>query len=172
MLSFLQKKNPNIPNIAEKLFPPQTRNLAQARGFWDLVFTEYPTLTCLYSKTPISKNDYTIDHFIPWRFVTHDLLWNLIPTPRFVNSAKSDSLPSLEIYFDNFASIQQKAFKIIFQKGKLRLLEDYSNLYYCELKDIYEMSGKEFKDRLYTTIAPLKQIAENTGFESNWVFQK
>ena len=54
----------------------------------------------------------------------------------------------------------------------MKLLEDYSNLYQCELKEIYEMSENKFKDKLYSTVAPLTQIAENMGFESRWIYQK
>ena len=49
------------------------------------------------------------------------------------------------------------------------MLEDYSNLYRCDLNTIYEMSEQRFKDRFYTRIAPLVQTAENMGFESEWV---
>ncbi len=171
LLSYLQKNNPTVPNIAGKLFAPQTRNLTRARKFWDMVFDEYLNLSCIYSDSLITKSDYSIDHFIPWRFVTHDLYWNLIPTPKFINSSKSDSLPSLEKYFDKFAKTQHQAFKIIFKRKQMKLLEDYSNICHCELIDIYEMSEQNFKERLYSSIAPLTQIAENIGFETNWIFK-
>lgn len=168
LLKYLQKNNPNVPNIADKLFAPQTRNLSKAKNFWNLVFDEFQEFTCIYSQSLISRSDYSIDHFIPWRFITHDLLWNLIPVQKFINSAKSDSLPSLEKYFNKFAQVQYKAFKIVFRKNKMKMLEDYSNLYLNELKDIYKMSEEEFKNQLYSSIAPLVQIAENMGFEPNW----
>jgi len=78
LLVYLQKNNPNVPNISEKLFYPQTRNLYRARNFWNLVFSEKNKLTCIYSEVSLTGANYTIDHFIPWRFVTHDLLWNLV----------------------------------------------------------------------------------------------
>lgn len=171
LLHYLQKNNPNVPNLAEKLFAPQSRNLNRARNFWNLVINECKNFNCIYSKIPVSENDYSIDHFIPWRFVTHDQLWNLIPVPKFVNSSKSDFLPSLDNYFDRFARIQRQAFRIVFEKNRMKLLEDYTNLYQCELQAIYEMSENTFKVRLYSTIAPLIQIAENMGFESSWTFR-
>lgn len=171
LLKYLQKNNPNVPNISGKLFPPQVRNLTRARKFWDIVLSECKNMSCIYSEALITRNDYSIDHFIPWRFVTHDLNWNLIPTPKFINSSKSDFLPSLEQYFHKFASAQHQAFKIIFRKNFMKLLEDYSNMFHCELRVIYEMPEQDFRDKLYSTIAPLTQIAQNMGFETNWIFR-
>jgi len=171
LLNYLQKNNPNVPNISEKLFAPQARNLNTARTFWRIVLEDFPDASCIYSGAPIATTSYSLDHFIPWKFVTHDLFWNLVPVPKAVNSAKSDSLPSLKAYFDKFAHIQRKAFRIMFQKDKIKLLEDYSNLYKCELRDIYDMPEQNFKDQLYSNIAPLIQIAKNMGFEPCWRFK-
>ncbi len=103
LLLYLQKKIPNGPNIAQKLFPPRFRQLIKARNFWDIAISEKIISKCIYSDLKINKNDYSIDHFIPWSFVTHDQLWNLIPVPQKINSAKSDSLPSLERYSKKFS---------------------------------------------------------------------
>jgi len=37
--------------------------------------------------------NFDIDHFIPWSFVTHDQLWNLAPIEKSLNSSKSNKLP-------------------------------------------------------------------------------
>ena len=70
-------------------------------------------------------NKFTIDHFLPWRFVTHDLLWNLVPTPKDINSAKSDRLPDLGRYFDSFAQLQFDAVQAVATTASAGLLEDY-----------------------------------------------
>ncbi|MFO7585650.1 MAG: HNH endonuclease domain-containing protein [Anaerolineales bacterium] len=44
------------------------------------------------------KGAYSLDHFLPWRYVAHDLLWNILPASKSVNSSKSDSLPHLPRY--------------------------------------------------------------------------
>ncbi len=172
LLNYLQKNNSNVPNIAEKLFAPNVRSLNAARKYWDLILSEYGEFRCIYSHTQISEGEFSIDHFVPWRFVTHDLLWNLVPVPNFVNSAKSDSLPAIDKYFDKFANVQYESFRIGFRKNKTKMLEDYANLYQRALKEIYEMPKETFAERLRSTISPLIQIAENMGFESGWVFKQ
>ena len=67
--------------------------------------------------------------------------------------------------------MQRQAFRIVFEKNRMKLLEDYANLYQCELRAIYEMPENRFKAKLYSAVAPLIQIAENMGFESSWTFK-
>lgn len=168
MVNFLQKRNPNIPNIGEKLFwVPEKRDLKKARKFWNIVFDSKP-INCIYSGQSISGTDYSIDHFIPWSFVTHDLLWNLIPIQKNTNSSKSNNLPALDIYFENFAKMQFEAYHVIYPKQK-KLLEDYVLLFDEEIDKIALLSNSEFSEKLYNQIAPLTQIAANSGFSSNWI---
>ncbi len=172
LVSYLQKNNPNVPNLSEKLFAPKARDLSRARIFWKIVLSEQPQFVCIYSNVPVSAEKFSIDHFIPWRFVTHDLLWNLIPTLKFINSAKSDCIPSLDVYFDRFAKIQHLAFLTVYQTRKMKLLEDYSFLFRKELKAVKNLSEVEFKNTLRSVLEPLVQIAANMGYESNWVYKK
>jgi hypothetical protein len=44
------------------------------------------------------RPDYDLDHFLPWSFVTHDLIWNLTPAPRSINIQKSAAVPKLALY--------------------------------------------------------------------------
>lgn len=171
LLNYLQKNNPNVPNIADKLFAPESRDMSRARKFWSLFFKTHSNITCIYSNIPLTGEEFSIDHFLPWKFVTHDLLWNLVPVPKFINSSKSDSLPSLLKYFEGFAKLQYDAFRTVYQAKRFKWLEDYSNLYQCELDSIFIMSFERFKKRLRSTIVPLVQIAQNMGYESNWVFK-
>src|SRR5262249_26776775 len=106
LLQYLQKNNPNVPNIARKIFEPKQRELKQARIFWDMVFNQLELIQCIYSNQVIQKNQFSLDHFLPWSFVTHDSLWNIIPTQKSVNSAKGDNLPDMKLYFDSFAQLQ------------------------------------------------------------------
>ena len=50
-------------------------------------------------------SDYAVEHFLPYAFVSHDLMWNLIPADRSFNSSKSDKLPPLERYFEPYYDI-------------------------------------------------------------------
>lgn len=50
-----------------------------------------------YTGNPISYNDISIDHVIPWSFMYSDDIWNLVITSKSINSSKSNSIPSKEI---------------------------------------------------------------------------
>jgi len=113
----------------------------------------------------LTVGNYAVEHFIPYAFVSHDLIWNLIPADKSFNSSKSDKLPLLDKYFDPFFFLQESAIKIVKEKNpKNKLLEDYLTIF----SDLEESSGlseyftkEKFKDRLQ----PLITIASNNGFE-------
>jgi 5-methylcytosine-specific restriction endonuclease McrA len=172
LLGYLRDKNPNVPNIAEKLLRPQARKLGGTpRKFWNLALDAHSDLRCPYSGAPLEKGAYDIDHFVPWSFVTHDLLWNLAPTAEAANRSKSDALPDLDAYFDHFAALQRAGFEAAFAEYKERWLEDYALLFGDELSVIHAMDESDFHDRLHERITPLMQIAANTGFPTNWTYQ-
>ncbi|MBP7042333.1 MAG: HNH endonuclease [Chloroflexi bacterium] len=169
LLNYLQKNNPNVPNIAAKLFEPETRNLNASRRFWQQAFDAMGTICCIYSGQAMSKAAFSLDHFLPWSFVAHDLLWNLIPTPKNVNSAKSDQLPDFALHFGPFARLQYDAFQAIATPQKERALEDYVLLFKRpSIRDIQTMPFDDFQQTLRDTIAPQIQIARNMGFTADW----
>ena len=164
---FLQKRNPNIPDIANKIIKPAQRSsLSKQRKFWNVVFDELENIKCIYTGKILTKDDFDLDHFIPWSFVSHNQLWNLIPVDGNINSSKSNKLPRLDIYFEPFVNIQYKAFQIFSEKSiKSKMLEDYLFLG-TDIPNIKNTSYKIFKDRYYKTLSPLIQIANNSGFET------
>ena len=169
LVNYLQKHNPNVPNIAGKLFRPEHRELKQARAYWSLVLQSVGQVRCIYSHQPIFPNDYSLDHFLPWSFVAHDLLWNIIPTPRSVNSSKGDLLPDIDRYFDAFARLQYESIQIVASSKHLRLLEDYLLLLKCvSVRQLLETPFADFQKVLYDTIVPQAQIARNMGFQGDW----
>lgn len=174
LLKFLQKRNANVPNIANKLFPPPKRApLTTARKFWDLAYIESAELSnCIFSKQSLLENKFDVDHFIPWSFVAHDQLWNLIPIAPAVNSSKSNHLPDLNTYFSMYAHQHFSAFQIAFHQEKKTWLEDYSLLFNQETESIAYMQESQFTRILSEHISPLQQIAANAGFSSNWIYSK
>lgn len=170
--NYLQKHNPNVPNIAAKLFQPEERDLRESRLFWQDVFKVVGTIRCIYSGVIMEKRAYSLDHFLPWRFVTHDLLWNIIPTPNNINSAKSDRLPYFPLYFEPFARLQYDAFQVVANLQKERLLEDYTLLFKKQsANEVQELPFEVFKSTLHDTIAPQLQIARNMGFVGDWSYK-
>lgn len=157
---FLQAKNPNVPDIPNKLIKPAVRNslTEQRKKFWDIVLNELGTVKCIYTEEELTVGNYAVEHFIPYNFVSHDLIWNLIPADKRFNSSKSDKLPPLERYFDPFFELQYKAIEIVSIKTpKNKLLEDYLTIF----PDLKNFTKDKFKER----IQPLITIASNNGFE-------
>lgn len=173
LLEYLQKNNPNVPNIPRKIFEPKQRELKQARIFWDIALDELGLVQCIYSNQAIQKYQISLDHFLPWSFVAHDFLWNIIPTEKGVNSAKGDNLPDIKLYFDPFSKLQYNAFQAVFNPKKVKNFEDYTLLFKKdEVTEIKSLSFAEFRETLYNTVIPQIQIAKNMGFTANWRYFK
>ncbi len=186
LICFLQKRNPNVPAIPFKLEAPVHRNLKSPTEYWKLVSKEIGVKD-IYTGQMMNEENFekygvmSIDHFIPWSFVLHDELWNLIPTFKNINSRKSDNLPDLDMYFNDFCELQFKSFDFMRKNEKGRkILEDYNNInldmrFNKETK-LYEPIKKEiFISSIEQTIKPLYQIAYNQGFniwENNFIDYK
>lgn len=101
---YLQTKNPNVPDIPNKLIKLPVRKALnqQRKNFWDIVIRELGSVECIYTNKNLIIGDYAVEHFIPYAFVSHDLIWNLIPADRSFNSIKRQ------------ASIFRQAFQLLF----------------------------------------------------------
>lgn len=171
LVKFLQRKNPNVPSISEKLFQPESRLLKSARIYWNTYLESNKSVKCIYSDEIICMNEYSIDHFLPWSFVAHDQLWNLVPVPKRINSSKGDSLPSIQ-YLEKFAEIQFDAFHIAKLTLKEKTLEDFTILFNEGILDIAQFDKSKFIRILLENIKPSMQIATNMGFTTNWSWRK
>lgn len=174
LLLYLQKRNPNTPNIALKLDPPGQRDLTDAKKFWKKAIKHHGGKH-IYSKEIIQVNELSIDHFMPWSFVLHDELWNLCPTTKSINSQKSDGIPKLEVYFDGFCECQAFAIATMKQQKEHKLLEDYFSIgddeWVHHLKYSSEIPIEMIQKNLRKTIVPIHQIAINQGFRL-WEYSK
>ncbi|MFN5883821.1 MAG: HNH endonuclease domain-containing protein, partial [Bacteroidota bacterium] len=54
---------------------------------------EVGSIQCIYTNNDLVIGNYAVEHFVPYSFVSHDLMWNLIPADTSFNSSKSDKLP-------------------------------------------------------------------------------
>ncbi|AYL94265.1 HNH endonuclease domain-containing protein [Mucilaginibacter celer] len=156
---YLQAKNPNVPDIPSKLIKlPVRKALTEQRKFWDIVLAELGGVNCIYTNRKLAVGDYAVEHFLPYAFVSHDLMWNLIPADRSFNSWKSDKLPPLETYFEPYFNLQQTALEVIrFKVPKHKLLEDYLTI----VPDVALFD----RQRVYEQLQPMATIARNNGFE-------
>jgi hypothetical protein len=96
---------------------------------------------------------------VPYSFVSHDLIWNLIPADASFNSSKSNKLPQLDKYFKPFFQTQKIALEIVARKKpRSKILEEYLTIYPDYRLDFSEKRFNEI-------ISPLISIASNNGFE-------
>ncbi len=167
LTNFLQVRNPNVPNIPNKLIKKEERNsLSAQRKFWNIAINAGLEVRCLYTNKLLVEREYDLDHFIPWSFVSHDLLWNLMPADSSINSSKSNKLPDLNLYLPKLAETHQAALRINLEKGKQdKLLEDYLSLGFTP-QEIVQMNQERLLDCFSQTFTPMNQIALNMGFES------
>ena len=164
---FLQARNPNVPAIPNKLIRPEIRNsLTAQHHYWNDIIRLSGPVNCIYTGRELYINEYELDHFIPWSFVSHDLLWNLIPADGSINSSKSNRLPDLNIYLPKLASMQLHGLKTFIKSGKSPdILEDFISLGYTA-NELVNMSDVEFLNVFERTFTPMNQIALNIGFET------
>ena len=121
-------------------------------------------MRCLYTKKLVSTGAYDLDHFLPWSFVAHDQIWNIVPADKSINCSKSNKLPNLEFFLTDMALTQYTAFKIVYQaQPHNKCLEDFFQLG-VTLSEINEMTADSFVNIYKKTIIPLHQVAENMGF--------
>jgi len=174
LINYLQKKNPNVPGIPFKLEPPHARKLVAATKYWNEVGKVIP-LKDIYMDEIINAGNITrygsmsIDYFIPWSFVMHDELWNLIPSFKNVNSMKSNRLPDLDWSFERYSELQYKGLQVASANKDFRkLLEDYLTIYPSDMvmggNTTINLTKDQFRSSLKDTIYPLHQIAYNQGF--------
>lgn len=168
LTGFIQKRNPNVPDVPSKLTKPiQRDSLTKQHKFWDAYIEDVGSINCIYTGKQIYAKQYDLDHFVPWSFVSHNLLWNLIPADSSINSSKSNNLPPLEVYLKPFAKVHQNALKTLYTKdSKNKILEDYL-IIYDSIYDLINLSESDFYNVFNKTFSPMVQIAENMGFK-NW----
>lgn len=166
LTEFLQKRNPNVPDVPSKLIKPiQRDSLTKQHKFWDTYIETVGSINCIYTGKQIFAKQYDLDHFVPWSFVSHNLLWNLIPADSSINSSKSNNLPPLEIYLKPFANVQHNALNTLYEKNPNNtIFEDYL-IVYDSIPELANLSKTDFYNVFRKTFAPMVQIAENMGFK-------
>lgn len=166
LTEFLQKRNPNVPNVPSKLIKPiQRDSLTRQRKYWDSYIEIVGEINCIYTGKSIVANEYDLDHFVPWSFVSHNLLWNLVPSDSSVNSSKSNNLPPLNRFLQPFATLHQNALKTLYEKDiNNKIFEDYL-IIYDSIPDLINLSKSDFFNVFMRTFSPMVQIAENMGFK-------
>lgn len=176
LVDYLQRRNPNVPGVIDKLNPPQERNLQDIQKYWKMIIDIHPVVE-IYGGKQLDTSDISIDHFVPWSYVANDEIWNLHPTTKSINSAKSNGLPVWNEYFRPLAELeyqsycmtqQYDAIRSAFEKCKKKHLNSMTiegRLYAPDLKEA------EFQQRLSEIILPVYQSAKAAGFRE-WKYEK
>lgn len=151
LINYLQRRNPSVPGIPNKLSPPEKRNLQDVSKYWKEIIRIEPVRE-IYHSTALTEDDISIDHFVPFSYVSSDEFWNLNPTTKSINSMKSNNLPSWERYFKPLVDIEYLSYSLIHR--------------YPAIRDLFEKTGKShfsslsIKERLYS-----KDNLSKTDFE-------
>lgn len=172
LVCFLQKRNPNVPGIAMKLEAPLNRNLTTQTKIWNSII-ERKNIIDLYTGLPFTKENYkehgnlSMDHFIPWSFVLHDQMWNLVPTFKNINSQKSDNLFNYEDYIEGLAQLQYDAFCFVVDEKRENEIEEYRGILRVPDAVAFKAEGsyEEFFKRYKDGTCPIYNIAANQGFK-------
>lgn len=171
MIMYLQKRNPSVPGIASKLYPPQERKLEAAKIYWKRLSEVKPIIN-IYGdgKELLSRTDISLDHFVPWSYVAHDELWNLVPTTKSQNSSKSDNLPEWNKYFKRLCEVQYLAYQTIWSNAEIYALFEKCKKNHINSDDValklYSngIKKEEYCKRLEEQILPAYNAAKNLGF--------
>jgi hypothetical protein len=169
LADYLQRRNPNTPAIMQKLRLPRRRSsLMRQQKIWRVVMAK-EKIHCLYTNETLASDSHDLDHFLPWSFVCHDELWNLIPVAKSANSSKGNCIPSKD-YMKPFIDLQFRSLVALkaapewdsvwpsYSAG-LRLTES-------------ELTNKESVERsFHETMSPLATLANRMGFTGNWKYQ-
>ena len=169
---WLQTVNPEVPGLVYKLAPmdEKMRKLSHVRKLWDGIL-DITQIMDVFREKPVKKEDYEVDHFIPWSFVMNDELWNLMPMDSSLNGIKSNRLPRWDVFFRKFAANQYIMYGLVQEKPEIRKL--YERCYRDNLHSIWASqelyrkgnSREEFYGILERNMRPVYDSARRQGYE-------
>lgn len=143
------------------------------RKYWKAILEKSGTdIQCIYSGQIIDINKFDLDHYIPWTFLAHNQLWNLIPIPSNVNSSKSNFIPD-RCYVESFITLQFKGVKLGRNIFSNKQWNEYIEPYLADIGFRNEeelLEFETFKSKLQPEIENLVYRAVNQGFESGWTY--
>lgn len=177
LIHYLQKKNPSVPGIADKLKTPEARKMDKVRSYWKLIINVDPNIHDIYGNVNLASQPISVDHFVPWQYVAHDELWNLHPTTKSINSSKSNSLPQWDNYFEQLSKLEYRAYQLRDQYEKVdqefeKCAKEHLNNQ--KIRNELYQKGQDitsFMNHLDKVLRPVYISAKNCGFKE-WVYEK
>jgi len=177
LINYLQKKNPSVPGIADKLNIPQARDIERVRRYWKLIIEIKPEIKDIYGNVDLANENISVDHFVPWQYVAHDELWNLHPTTKSINSSKSNGLPDWDMYFAPLYKLEFLSYKLAKENDNVAGEFDKISKYHLNNEEIKRelycdgLTETEFGERLNNVVRPVYNAARNNGFKV-WKYEK
>lgn len=170
IIQYLQKRNPGVPGIACKLYPPQERKMEKVKKYWKAIVS-VGNIRDIFGNHLLEEKDISIDHFIPWSYVAHDELWNLHPTTRDINSSKSNCLPDWNFYFDKLCCIEYQAYELTWTYDRIHEVFEKCLKEHVNNADVKEklyrkcLTRTEYAANLRSIMLPVYESAQALGFE-------
>ncbi|MCH5345007.1 MAG: HNH endonuclease [Acetatifactor sp.] len=107
IILYLQKRNPSVPGIADKLYPPQERKLEKVKKYWRLILTLHP-IQEIYNEVKLDGKDISLE------FLSYTMLWQH-------DSVRAEFSSSLEeVILPIYQSARNCGFKNWIYKEELR----------------------------------------------------
>lgn len=174
LVAYLQRRNPNVPGVIDKLEPPQERKLTDIIDYWRFIInveeSEGFQLHEIYHDSVLTAKDISIDHFVPWSYVANDEIWNLHPTTKSINSKKSNYLPNWDKYFESLSHIEYLSYSLMWKNEAVhkkfdKCIDKHLNSPTVKGR-LYSqgLSETDFKGRLSEILLPVYQSAKSAGF--------
>jgi len=171
LIKYLQRRNPGVSGIADKIETPTSRNLNDIRKYWKLIISRDFSIRDIYGDIELADEKISVDHFVPWQYVAHDELWNLHPTTTSINSSKSNNLPVWDKYFEKLSLLEYKAYSLIWTDTEV--MKSFESVAAYHLNDsnvrssLYQdgLDRSDFQLRLEHIIKPVYESARNCGFK-------
>lgn len=127
-------------------------------------------LDSIYSGSHIEQNEYEIDHFVPWSFVTNDEMWNLIPVNPSLNASKRDKLPNWDRYFLSFAQNQFRLNQMVYKYERLAHIfrecqrDNLNAAWSVEELYVKNIKNDQFCKVLESRLKPIYELARTQGY--------
>ena len=176
LIHYLQRRNPSVPGIADKLSIPQARDIERVRKYWRLIIDLKPEIKDIYGHVELVDETISVDHFVPWQYVAHDELWNLHPTTRNINSSKSNGLPAWDVYFKPLYELEYISYVLSRENPKVSDAFTKIAKYHLNNDEIRRtlysdgLSENDFGERLRNIIYPVYNAAKDNGFKQ-WIYE-
>lgn len=170
LIMYLQRRNPNVPGIADKLDYPRRRQLNLVIKYWKKIMEIKPVCE-IYLNESLTDKNISIDHFVPWSYVTHNELWNLHPTTKRINTRKGNKLPDWYTYFPALCEKEYFSYNMMWEYEAVheefeKCSKMHINSYEVFMK-LYRpgLGENEFRGNLENILLPVYKSAQNAGFK-------